>query len=216
MNRALPVEYRPAVPGRHARALVVLLAAAGDDPQALAAGCAPPPGDGRDYLYVESALDGLGDGSLLTSLHGQWLAPLRDRHAHLLLGGLSIGGLLALVLADAQPALADAHLLIAPYPGNRALVAGLRAAGGPGPWLALPAPETLERRGWRGLQGLCAAGRPPWLGYGRADRYADGLQLMADDLPAARVRAIDGGHDWPTWRTLWALACNPPAMAIPS
>lgn len=204
MNRAPPACLVSATAdGRPAAQLWVLLAAAGDRIDALRAGCTPVP-DGVDCLYVESALDGLGDGSLPAALYEHWLQPLRARYRRIVLGDLSIGGLLALALTDTWPDLADAHVLIAPYPGNRGLIADLAATGGAGAWLHRPAPETLERRGWRGLQTLAASGRPPWLGYGAADRFADGLQQMACLLPPACVEVIDGGHDWPTWQRLWA------------
>jgi S-formylglutathione hydrolase FrmB len=44
---------------------------------------------------------------------------------------------------------------------------------------------------------------PIYLGYGRSDRFADGLQLMAEAMPAAIHHTIDGDHDWPTWQALW-------------
>lgn len=207
MKRALPACYLPAVAGARAPQLTVLLAAAGDGPQALIDGCAAgmaAAGVVTDGLYVESALDGLTDGSLLAAL-SDWLAPLRAGYPRIVLGGISLGGLLALALADAHPALADDTVLLAPYPGNRVRLAGLAAPGGRhGDPPAGAGPETLEQRGWRGLHALCAAGRPPWLGYGHADRFADGQRLMAAALPPARVCTIAGGHDWPTWRALWA------------
>jgi enterochelin esterase-like enzyme len=42
-----------------------------------------------------------------------------------------------------------------------------------------------------------------YLGYGREDRFAQGLDLMAQALPPAAVQVIEGGHDWSTWSVLW-------------
>jgi hypothetical protein len=41
------------------------------------------------------------------------------------------------------------------------------------------------------------------LGYGRADRFADTLNLMVEMLPATSVDVVEGGHDWAAWTTLW-------------
>ena len=42
-----------------------------------------------------------------------------------------------------------------------------------------------------------------YLGYGQDDRFAAASELLAERLPAARVLAMAGGHDWATWITLW-------------
>jgi hypothetical protein len=42
-----------------------------------------------------------------------------------------------------------------------------------------------------------------YLGYGRDDRFAQGLDLMTQALPPATVQVIEGGHDWSTWSALW-------------
>lgn len=37
---------------------------------------------------------------------------------------------------------------------------------------------------------------------------------MADALPAGRVLAVAGGHDWPTWRTLWQGLLDRDALGL--
>ena len=86
------------------------------------------------------------------------------------------------------------HLLI-----GEIVRTGCLAAWQPGPL----AQCDEERRIWRFLQAR-GAGRPPlYLGYGREDRFAQGLDLMAQALPPAAVMVIEGGHDWSTWSALW-------------
>lgn len=41
------------------------------------------------------------------------------------------------------------------------------------------------------------------LGYGRSDRFADGIELMCKALPEDKVCCLPGGHDWLVWRARW-------------
>lgn len=71
------------------------------------------------------------------------------------------------------------------------------------------ADEDGERLVWRwlgaaGTSRRAGSDRPQvHLGYGREDRFAAGLALMAGTFDAAAVDIQPGGHDWPTWRRLW-------------
>lgn len=145
-------------------------------------------------------------GALVHQLFEQVVAPARTAgRRRILLGGISIGGLTALTYMDSYPDTVDGVLLIAPYPGNRQIERTIAESGGLLRWTPGELAEVDgELRGWRALQRL--AGRQPpavWLGYGRQDRFAYGQSLMAAGLPETRVCRIEGGHDWPTWRTLW-------------
>jgi hypothetical protein len=98
--------------------------------------------------------------------------------------------------------------LFAPYLGNRQLIAEIAAAPGLAAWNPGPlAQSDEERRIWRYIRdrrddpGLAA--RPLYLGYGRQDRFAQGHALMAKALASEMVDVAEGGHDWPTWCTLW-------------
>ena len=161
---------------------------------------------GLDLLLAEMDLTGVSDGSLVRRLHRDVVLPARSLgHRRLWLGGISLGGLTALIHADDYPGAADGYCLFAPYPGNRMITGEIAAAGGLAAW----APGDLaegdgERRGWRAFQRL-AATRPQalWLGYGEADRFAPGHRMMAEVLPPERVARVAGGHDWAAWRALW-------------
>jgi hypothetical protein len=65
----------------------------------------------------------------------------------------------------------------------------------------------VERRIWlfirdgSGEPGFAA--RPLYLGYGRQDRFAQAHALMGEGLAPDMVDVAEGGHDWPTWYTLW-------------
>lgn len=189
--------------------LLVLLAGAYDRPEDfLRAGfdtALQDSGRALDLLLVESDLAAVCDGTLATRLEDEILHPARRAGRRLLTGGISVGGLGALMHADLHPGGSDGLLLLAPYPGNRCVTREIAAAGGLAAWqAAADYPANDERRGWRALQRLATRPAcPVWLGYGRADRFAAGHELMAGALPGQSVCAAPGGHDWPTWRSLW-------------
>ena len=62
------------------------------------------------------------------------------------------------------------------------------------------------RRLWAWLKTHCTRDdRTPQihLGYGKSDMFAEANALLAEALPADRVFAIPGRHDWRTWKKIW-------------
>ncbi len=130
--------------------------------------------------------------------------PVRRGCGTVWLGGISLGGSFVLDYAATDAGPWDGLCLLAPYPGNRLLIREIVRTGR----LAACQPPPLadsdeERRIWRFIQARGGARPPVYLGYGRDDRFAQGLDLMAQTLPPAAVQVIEGGHDWTTWSTLW-------------
>lgn len=126
--------------------------------------------------------------------------------------GVSLGGMAALAYAMRHGSEIAGVLAIAPYLGRRELMRDITAAGGPLHWSRLPAVarephESIEDELWRWLVrpgiGSVASGLPIYLGYGRADRFAETQQMLRALLPADHGDIVDGGHDWPPWRALW-------------
>jgi pimeloyl-ACP methyl ester carboxylesterase len=157
-------------------------------------------------------------------VHAQVQAARADGYSTIWLGGISIGGFMALAYAAAYQPLAggmiDGLCLLSPYPGNRLLLADIRRAGALANWRAPCAEGDDECRVWRWLQAHGKDGELPiYCGYGRQDRFADGQQMLAEALPPQQVDVIDGMHDWPAWRKLWnnfldrAFAEGAPAMS---
>ena len=98
-------------------------------------------------------------------------------------------------------------VLLAPFLGTRGLIAEVTRAGGLHAWQpGAGAAEDEERRFLAWLREY-RAGDPAWprvhLGYGTEDRYAPASAILAPLLPASRVVAVPGGHDWDTWLRLW-------------
>lgn len=138
----------------------------------------------------------------------QWLAPLQELIEReradgrpLWLGGISLGGFMALRCAADYPLGHDGLCLLAPYLGSRLIAREL--APGFSHWQPGElAQDDDERRIWRHVQRLRRAPRPLFLGFGAEDRFADTLQLLARQLPSC-THVVPGGHDWSVWRQLW-------------
>jgi pimeloyl-ACP methyl ester carboxylesterase len=157
-----------------------------------------------DLLAVDLDLEAISAGTALPALQAEILAPARRRgYAKIWLGGISLGGLLALGHNADTPGSVDGLCLLAPYPGSRLTTNAIARAGGLASWQATP--EELadpEFRVWRWLQ-KPPADLPVFVGYGSEDRFAAGMQQIADCFPPSARHAIPGGHEWPVWQLLW-------------
>ena len=132
------------------------------------------------------------------------LEPARQQgYKKIWLGGISLGGLLALCHNADTPGSVDGLCLIAPYPGSRLTSNAIARAGGLAEWQVTPDQlSDPEFRMWRWLQ------KPPpdfpvFVGYGTEDRFASGMQQIAECFPPATRHALPGDHDWPVWQVLW-------------
>lgn len=157
-----------------------------------------------DIVAVDLDPGLISDGSALSLLDAEVIAPARRQgYAAIWLGGVSLGGLLALCYNADTPAGVDGLCLLAPYPGSRLTRNAITRAGGLEAWE--PDCKQLddpEFRMWRWLKRPPAA-FPVFVGYGRDDRFADGMRQIAGCFPAASRLVVAGGHDWPVWLDLW-------------
>ena len=156
-----------------------------------------------DLVAVDLDLEAISSGSALATVHREILAPARIDYARVWLGGISLGGLLALCQAADAPGSVDGLCLLAPYPGSRLTTNAIAGAGGLDTWR--PAAGDLddpEFRVWDWLR-QPPAGLPAFVGYGSDDRFAGGMAAIAGRFPPAARCALPGGHDWPVWRALW-------------
>jgi pimeloyl-ACP methyl ester carboxylesterase len=162
--------------------------------------------DSVDLLIAEPDLDFYLDGTILRRLE-TCLAEEATGYRRLWLSGVSLGALGALLVAAGGRVSVDGLLLLAPFIGTPGLIAEIERAGGFPAWQ----PGEIARND--GERRVCAwlktyietqAGRPILqLGCGICDRFAAASRLLAAGLPPARCHVADGGHDWPTWKTLW-------------
>lgn len=157
-----------------------------------------------DLVATDLHADGADNQEALHSLETEWLAPARQKYQHVWLGGISRGGLLALSYLAERVGAVDGLCLLAPYAGSRLTTNAIRRSGGLDAWEPTTAQlQDPEFRLWQWLKHPDVS-IPMFMGYGKQDRFADGMQPMAQRLPLASHRTVEGGHDWPTWLTLWA------------
>jgi len=97
--------------------------------------------------------------------------------------------------------------LISPFLGTQSLLEEIEAAGGVRQWNPglFKAEEDWQRMLWHWMKTKIADNpdKIVYLGYGKGDPYKIGPKLLADILPPNRVYAIDGGHDYQTFKALW-------------
>jgi pimeloyl-ACP methyl ester carboxylesterase len=165
-----------------------------------------------DVIAVDAGLGYYMRQTLGTRLLEDVVNPARSRgYRSIWIGGISMGGIGALIYAQKNPGTVAGVLAIAPFLGDDDVIDEIEKAGGLATWTpAKPvAPDDYQRDLWVWLKG-CA--RQPdtcpriYLGFGRSDKFARAHRLLAAVLPSAQVLHVEGGHDWPPWQTLFAQA----------
>jgi pimeloyl-ACP methyl ester carboxylesterase len=166
--------------------------------------CAQP----VELILAVPELAHLTDRRWLVALHDEVIAPARAQGTPVWLGGVSLGGFMALRFAAQYPALLDGLCLLAPYLGSRIIAGEIAAQADPASWVVQNlAEDDDERRIWHYIAtlGNSMSSTRIFLGYGASDRFADTQRMLGQLLPMPRatVRVIAGGHDWSVWRALW-------------
>jgi pimeloyl-ACP methyl ester carboxylesterase len=158
-----------------------------------------------DLQFVELKLQHLTDRSILRRLRHEIVLPARAAGCRSIwLGGVSLGGFVAIAYAERYAHEIDGLCLLAPYLGNHIVISEIERAKGLRDWT----PGTLaddddERRVWRFIKENSARAMPVHLGYGSTDRFAASHRLMAEALSPESVDIVPGGHEWSTWVQLW-------------
>jgi len=166
-------------------------------------------GQGFDVIAADAHFGYYRARTLDQRLREDIVQPARDRgYREIWLLGISAGGFGAMLYASLHPDDIDGLLLLAPWPGDRELVAEISERGGLAQWADNPgnAGEDFQRDTWLWLAEVTEqAGNPEIiLGYGASDRFAPAGELMGARLPPGNHLVQEGGHDWPTWRSLWS------------
>jgi len=158
-----------------------------------------------DLVFVELKVQHLTDRTILRRLRHEVVLPARALGCRSIwLGGISIGGFVALAYAERYPDEIDGLCLLAPYLGNHIVTGEIERANGVHEWTPGElAADDDERRIWRFIKEHRARPSPLHLGFGRDDRFADSHRMMASALAPECVDVVPGGHEWPVWRQLW-------------
>ena len=136
-------------------------------------------------------------------LQREIIDPAQARGARVWLGGISLGGLVAMAHVAARPGVVAGLCLLAPYPGSRPSTNVIERAGGADLWQASEADlQDPELRVWQWLQHPPAE-LPVFIGHGSEDRFAARIQQVANRFPPASRHIVSGGHDWSAWLPLW-------------
>ena len=157
-----------------------------------------------DLVFVGFELQEVSDRSVFGRLREEILLPSRALGCEVWMGGISLGGYLALGCAERYQGEIAGLCLFAPYLGSHLVTSEIERANGLESWHppAL-AEDDDERRVWRFIRTLRAGSLSVHLGLGREDRFGPRHALMAAALAPDSVDVVPGGHDWRTWRTLW-------------
>lgn len=156
-----------------------------------------------DLTFIDLEMQHLADRAALQRLRFDIVLPAIASGASVWLAGISLGGSLALDYASSYPDGLAGLFLVAPYLGNRMLIAEIAAAGGLAAWEPGELAESdSDRRIWRHLK-TGALSPSVFLGYGREDRFSPAHSLLAKALPPDAIDVVDGGHEWRTWSKLW-------------
>jgi len=157
-----------------------------------------------DLVFPGFRFEQLLDRSVFTRLHEEIILPARALGCAVWMGGISLGGYVALGCAERHQHELAGLCLLAPYLGSHLITGEIERARGIGRWRPAELEEDdEERRIWRFIRTLQSRRLLVYLGVGREDRFASRHELLATALTAACVDIVAGGHDWPTWRTLW-------------
>jgi hypothetical protein len=127
--------------------------------------------------------------------------------------GVSMGGLGALLTAEAHPELVSGIILLSPYVGEQGVLREIIAAGGAEAWHP---PDGIEDQPWTQsnytvhlwawLRGYVTDpdDLPPlYIGWAEHDWLGEGDLLLASIQPEDHVILRAGDHGWTTWRPIF-------------
>ncbi|MBC8058558.1 MAG: alpha/beta hydrolase [Rhizobiales bacterium] len=165
-----------------------------------------------DLILVDAHRGYYNDRSIVDRLRADVIVPaLAQGYRRIWLAGISLGAFGALIYSEAQPQGIEGVVLLGPYLGSRAASEEIAAQGGLAQWGAPTGaldPGDIDTIVWRWLQPYAVRQKPAerpdlFLGYGVGDRFVFSHKLLAAALPADRVFATEGGHDYPPWLRSW-------------
>jgi pimeloyl-ACP methyl ester carboxylesterase len=161
-----------------------------------------------DMMAAEAHMGYYLEHTLPERLREDVIIPAKNRgYEHIWLIGISLGGLGALWYDGKYPGELEGMVLFAPYLGEPETYMEVFRSGGLAKWNPPPlAEDDYQRKIWLSLKSFEACEKNfarIYLGYGLQDKFAVPDGMFAEVLPKEQVFTVEGGHDWPTWRSLW-------------
>jgi enterochelin esterase-like enzyme len=160
-----------------------------------------------DIQLVDAHTDYYGNQQIVQRLQDEVVGPATGKgYKSIWFAGISLGGYGTLLYNMNYPKQIEGFFIMAPYMGPRDIPVEIQKQGGLKSWTS-EVQGNIDMDMWRWLKGYATqgAGLPnAYLGYGASDRFEKSNGLLAEVLPQERSFVIPGGHDWATWRQLWA------------
>lgn len=162
---------------------------------------------GYDIIVTDLHLGYYADGSFLTRLREDILVPARQKgYGNIWLVGNSLGGNGALFYVSTHPGEVDGVILLGPFLGERELFDEIEAAGGVKQWKPGEiAEDDYYRALWGWIKQMPEDAPQLFLSYGTGDRFAREQAILGSMLQPDRVVAVEGGHDWKSWKLAWDI-----------
>lgn len=161
-----------------------------------------------DVLAVDAHFGYYSKGTLVERLREDIVAPARARgYENIWLLGISMGGLGALLYVAEYPNEIDGVILIAPFLGSSKLVEEIENAGGLGAWSGASQgfkPYEIDVWAWLKKEIVGGSSKPVYIGFGQSDSMAPAYDVLVQALDPSHVYTSNGGHNWKTWKPLWA------------
>lgn len=163
-----------------------------------------------DAIAVDAHFGYYYSRTLIDRLRQDVILPTREKgHRRVWLLGISMGGLGALLFAQAHPDLIEGVVVLAPFLGDDEVIEEIVNAGGLANWVPPDPidPDDYQRSLWRWLKQYAGtpAGLPKiHLGWGSQDNFARANGLLARVLPTSQVYTAPGGHTWKPWIEMFA------------
>lgn len=174
-----------------------------------------------DLIIADTHIGYYTAGQLVQRLRHDIIAPAReDGYTQIWLIGISLGGYGALLYASRHCDEISGMFLMAPFLGNRSLLAQIERVG-LSQWqaetsLTQDAPDD-EQQMWLWLKHHCAQANaicdahscspdmafPLYIGYGTDDRFTASNRMLARNLCSQYVMTTHGAHEWNAWQRLW-------------
>lgn len=162
-----------------------------------------------DVISANATLGYYGKRTLHARIETDILEPARRAgYEKIWFGGISMGGLGSLLVAQRHGRALAGVILIAPYLGDTDLITEISSAGGLPRWQPTASIKKgdYQRDVWRWLKGATEkpdSAPPLYLLTGDQDRLFRSHRLLGAVLPPERRFRTRGKHDWVPWLVLW-------------
>jgi pimeloyl-ACP methyl ester carboxylesterase len=162
-----------------------------------------------DMIGVDAHMGYYLKGIFPARLREDVIIPAKEKgYDQIWLIGISLGGLGALWYDGRYPGDLAGLVAIAPYLGEAETSREISLAGGLAKWNpGYIEANDFQKQIWRGLKIYAQRKRNfsrVYVGYGLQDGFAATNGVFCRVLPGRQVSTCKGGHDWDTWRLLWA------------